>query len=91
MLSEKQKMLAGADYFAADPELTSDRTLAHTKCHEFNATPGCCPRKLQVLAQMFGSCGTDCYIEPPFFLDYGYNLFLGQNVYLNFNCIILER
>lgn len=90
MLSEKQKMLAGADYIASDVELATERTLAHAKCHGFNSTPGCSPEKLLGLAQMFGSCGTDCYIEPPFFLDYGYNLVLGQNVYLNFNCVILD-
>lgn len=90
MLSEKQKMLAGSDYLASDAELTRERTLAHTTCHGFNATPGCNSEKLKILAQSFGSCGTDCYIEPPFFFDYGYNLFLGQNVYLNFNCIILD-
>lgn len=90
MLSEKQKMLSGADYLASDSELTKERALAHAKCHGFNSTSGCSPEKLQILAQTFGSCGADCYIEPPFFLDYGYNLFLGQNVYLNFNCIILD-
>ena len=68
MLSEKQKMLSGADYIASDPELVNDRSLAHGKCHKFNSTPGCCPEKLKDLMQTLGSCGTDCYIEPPFFL-----------------------
>ncbi len=90
MLSEKQKMLAGFDYIAADPELTDERSLAHAKCHEYNSTPGCFSDKLKSLAQTLGSCGTDCYIEPPFLLDYGYNLYLGRNVYMNFNCVILD-
>ena len=90
MLSEKQKMLSGADYIASDPELVNDRSLAHGKCHKFNSTPGCCPEKLKDLMQTLGSCGTDCYIEPPLFFDYGYNLHLGNNVYLNCNCIILD-
>jgi maltose O-acetyltransferase len=90
MLSEKQKMLAGFDYIAADPELINERSLAHAKCHEYNATPGCFADKSKILAQILGSCGADCYIEPPFFLDYGYNLHLGRNVYMNFNCVILD-
>lgn len=90
MLSEKQKMLAGADYIASDSALMHERSLAHAQCHEFNATSGCSPEKLKALTQSLGACGTDCYIEPPFFLDYGYNLHLGDNVYLNYNCVILD-
>ena len=29
-------------------------------------------------------------IRPPFFCDYGYNIRLGDGVFLNFNCVILD-
>jgi maltose O-acetyltransferase len=29
-------------------------------------------------------------IRPPFFCDYGYNIHLGDDVFLNFNCVILD-
>src|SRR3954470_8233175 len=29
-------------------------------------------------------------IRPPFFCDYGYNIRLGDDVFLNFNCVILD-
>ena len=29
-------------------------------------------------------------ITPPFFCDYGYNIELGENVYFNVNCVLLD-
>ena len=90
MVSEKQKMLAGADYLPTDPELVGERLLAHERCHEYNATPGYSSSKWEHLAEIFSAYGKNCYIEPPFFCDYGYNIELGNNVYLNVNCVILD-
>ncbi|MEA3239913.1 MAG: hypothetical protein U9Q94_09110 [Candidatus Bipolaricaulota bacterium] len=39
---------------------------------------------------MFGSAGDSIWIEPPFHCDYGANIALGNNVYFNFNCVILD-
>ena len=30
------------------------------------------------------------YVEPPFFCDYGYNIYAGTNVYFNVNCVLLD-
>ena len=90
MISEKQKMLSGANFSPTDPELVEERQIAHEKCYEFNATSGCKGNKWERLAQIFGVYGENCYIEPPFFCDYGYNIELGKNVYLNCNCVILD-
>ena len=32
----------------------------------------------------------DPWIEPPFHADYGTNLHLGANVYINFNCTVID-
>lgn len=40
--------------------------------------------------QMFGKGGESVWIEPPFYCDYGSNIELGQRVFFNFNCIILD-
>ena len=34
--------------------------------------------------------GGNVWIEPPFYCDYGSNIFLGDNVYFNFNCVVLD-
>jgi maltose O-acetyltransferase len=43
-----------------------------------------------LLAAHFGQIGADCVVRPPFFCDYGYNIRLGDGVFLNFNCVILD-
>jgi maltose O-acetyltransferase len=43
-----------------------------------------------LLAQHLGRVGTDVVIRPSFFCDFGYNIFLGDGVFLNFNCVILD-
>jgi maltose O-acetyltransferase len=43
-----------------------------------------------VLRDLLGGIGDDSYIRPPFFCDYGYNITLGDSVFLNFKCVILD-
>lgn len=39
---------------------------------------------------MLGSIGENIYIEPNIRFDYGYNTYVGENFYANFNCVILD-
>ena len=34
--------------------------------------------------------GKEVWIEPPFYCDYGSNITLGDNVFFNFNCVVLD-
>jgi maltose O-acetyltransferase len=43
-----------------------------------------------LLAEQFGAVGEGAVIRPPFHCDYGYNIHLGKDVFLNFNCVILD-
>jgi maltose O-acetyltransferase len=43
-----------------------------------------------LLSEHLGDVGTGAVIRPPFFCDYGYNIHLGDDVFLNFNCVILD-
>lgn len=90
MSDNRSKIKNGDLYLASDPQLTRERLNAHSICHQYNATPGCNPAKLDILYQILGAHGNDCYIEPAFFCDYGYNIMLGDNVYLNTSCCILD-
>lgn len=44
----------------------------------------------KILEKWLKKVGQDCYIEPPFFCDFGCNLILGDNVYLNTGCTVLD-
>ncbi len=44
----------------------------------------------KILKKWINKVGENCYIEPPFFCDFGCNLKLGNNVYFNTNCTVLD-
>ena len=43
-----------------------------------------------LLRERLAHVGADAVIRPPFFCDFGYNIRLGDGVFLNFNCVILD-
>lgn len=91
MQSEKEKMLAGALYDPADPELQADQARAARFIEAYNRTPHDKEATRQeLLATHFGRLGAGCVIRPPFAVDYGSNLYLGDGVFLNFGCVMLD-
>ena len=92
--TEKEKMLAGEGYNAADPLLTAERRRARLLSHQLNTlSPEAHPdEKRALLAALLSQSKNNATttITPPFFCDYGYNIVLGENVYFNFNCVILD-
>ena len=83
-------MLAGLPYDPQDPTLSEERLRARALCHELNVlSPNEAARRAQVLNMLFGKPVT-VNITPPFFCDYGYNIELGENVYFNVNCVLLD-
>jgi maltose O-acetyltransferase len=91
MATEKEKMLAGELYIASDAELEAERLRARRVLHHFNgATPGEDAPYLRALAGLFGAFGEGTVVMPPFQCDYGYNLRIGRNGFVNYNCIFLD-
>jgi maltose O-acetyltransferase len=89
--SEKQKMLAGELYDASDPELQADQRAAQEWLVRYNASLGSSVSARHVLLrEQLAAVGQGAAIRPPFHCDYGYNIHLGGNVFLNFNCVILD-
>lgn len=91
MKTEKEKMLAGENYLAGDSVLVKDRRQAKNLLHSLNVTEYRITKKArEIIKELIPNAGTNLYIEPPFFCDYGYNIFCGDNVYFNVNCVILD-
>jgi maltose O-acetyltransferase len=82
-------MLTGELYRAADPQLIVDRARCEQLLHAFNSQEDADARE-RVLRDLLGGLGRSSYIRPPFFCDYGFNITLGDDVFLNFNCVILD-
>ncbi|ALS02792.1 maltose acetyltransferase [Enterococcus silesiacus] len=87
--SERQKMIDGELYFAADPELTTARKFAREQMKLINKEEDRLIRK-QLVEETFGTAGTGSYIEPTISFDYGFNIHVGKNFYANFNSIFLD-
>jgi len=91
MNSEKEKMLAGMLYNAADHELCTEREYARRLVYEYNnSRPDEGQKRYEILKQLIGKSGESLNIEPPFHCDYGYNIEVGENFFANFGCIILD-
>ena len=91
MRTEKDKMLAGELYDPLDPELVQARERARDLCQDLNATREReqDPRR-RILMALFGKGGDSVWMQPPFFCDYGSNILLGERVFFNFNCVVLD-
>ena len=91
MPTEREKMLAGELYDPFDPELSAARDRARDLCQSLNATlEAQTDERRQILQQLFGSGGDTVWMQPPFFCDYGSNIELGERVFFNFNCVVLD-
>ena len=91
MPSEREKMLAGELYDPLDSELAAARVRARDLCQSLNAMrEGDQDERRRLLTELFGTGGDQVWMQPPFFCDYGSNIFLGTRVFFNFNCVVLD-
>lgn len=90
-MTERERMLTGQLYNAADPELAAARLRAKELCRAFNDTaPADSAGRQTILRRLLGHMGANCWIEPSFRCDYGTNITIGDHFYANYDCIILD-
>jgi maltose O-acetyltransferase len=87
--TEKEKMLAGEYYNCLDPVLEIERQKAKKLLRRYNLTETA-PERQTILQQLLGKIGQNSTIEPPFFCSYGQNITLGDFVFVNVLCTILD-
>lgn len=91
MRTEREKMLAGELYDALDPELVADRYRVRDLCQKLNASNDADEVFRRILCkQIFAIGGDTVWMQPPFYCDYGSNIELGERVFFNFNCVVLD-
>ena len=91
MGGERAKMVAGELYDPLDPELVAGRERARDLCQALNATRESeQDARRRILRELFAAGGDTVWMQPPFFCDYGTNIFLGERVFFNFNCVVLD-
>ncbi len=91
MMTERQKMLAGELYDPLDPDLVAGRERARDLCWTLNATRDVdASERRRILKDLFAKGGDSVWMQPPFYCDYGSNIELGERVFFNFNCVVLD-
>ena len=91
MRTEREKMLAGELYDPLDPELSAARARARDLCLALNATRETeLEERRAILRQLLARGGETVWMQPPFFCDYGTHIELGERVFFNYNCVVLD-
>ena len=84
-------MLAGELYRPGSAELQADQAASKKWLARYNAAITLpVSERHALLSEHLGHVGAGAVIRPPFFCDFGYNIRLGDGVFLNFNCVILD-
>lgn len=89
--SMKERMLDGDLYIADDPQLAIDFERARKLMFEIvQAHPESFERGQDLIGELFGSKGTDTVVLPPVTVDYGYNVHVGNETFINTNLTALD-
>ena len=90
-MNEKEKMLAGELYDCGDAELLALWHRAKDLARDYNLTNSSdTKRKSELLNELLGKVGNQLWITPPFHVDYGCNIYFGNNCEVNMNCTFLD-
>ncbi|MCQ5130514.1 sugar O-acetyltransferase [Butyricicoccus faecihominis] len=90
-MTEREKMLAGQLYDCGDEELLTRWHKAKNLVRDYNRIDSeNLDEKHRVLTELLGGFGSNLWITAPFFVDYGNNIYFGNNCEVNMNCTFLD-
>ena len=91
-MTEKEKMLSGQTYYARDPELIKLHKDCRKSLKELNSiTSDNVNRRFSILDNLLEKIDDGVWIESPFYCDYGTNISIGKNTFINFNCVFIDN
>lgn len=76
-------MLSSEPYIQLDEELHAKNLACRSRVYRYNATG-------EGLDELLPVKGKNVTVIAPFFCDYGTNITIGDNVFINFNCVFLD-
>ncbi|CEN74594.1 bacterial transferase [[Clostridium] sordellii] len=90
-MTEREKMLVGELYDCGDEELITQWHKAKNLVRDYNNTDSeNLESKDKILTELLGGRGSNLWITSPFFVDYGNNIYFGNNCEVNMNCTFLD-
>ena len=91
-MTEKEKMLKGDYYDSRDSELIKMYHNARKLLKEYNnLNSELIHERERILSDLFEYKASGVWIETPFFCDYGENISIGENTFINTNCMFLDN
>lgn len=85
-------MLKGDYYDSRDPELLRMYHKARKLLAKYNnLNSELAQERERILSELFEYKGSGVWIETPFFCDYGANISIGKNTFVNTNCMFLDN
>lgn len=91
MHTEKDKMIAGEMYNPLDKQLVEDRIQTRLLIKALNDTrEDDTLERARIIKKLLPHAAHGLWLQPPFYCDYGYNIKIGENVFFNFNCVVLD-
>lgn len=84
-------MLAGELYDPLDKQISDERLQARLLLKELNdSREDQAEERSRLLKALIPHTGDGLWVQPPFYCDYGYNMIVGERVFFNFNCVVLD-
>jgi len=84
-------MLVGELYLGTDPQLVAEDLRAQEVLYRFNMSrPGADDERRALLVELFADFGTGAVLKPSFRCDYGTNISIGEDTFINYNCVFLD-
>ncbi|MBR2303003.1 MAG: sugar O-acetyltransferase [Clostridia bacterium] len=89
-MTAKEKQLAGLDYLP-DESLANEHLQARQNAFLYNNIPPLNEdERDDFLKKILGGVGENVTVYSPFSFDYGTNITMGNNVFVNSNCVFLD-
>ncbi|CDR42918.1 CYFA0S10e03818g1_1 [Cyberlindnera fabianii] len=92
-----ERLISGMSYNCWAPELNVARLTRHERARRYGdlsiegkSEAEFMKERYEYIKSVFGKVGANVYLEPPFNVDYGFNISVGDNFYANFNLTILD-
>lgn len=89
-MTEKEKMISGHLYRGSDPELSGEHWRAIVLCDRLNYENLTENERNELYTALLGKRGKNVFISRGFRCDYGYNIEVGENFYVNYDVVILD-
>ena len=91
-MKQYERMVNGLIYDPADDEIMKEQIVFQDMLWDFNQLkPSEYDKKQRYMKEVFAECGENCYIELPFYANWGgHHVHFGSGIYANFNLTLVD-